>query len=127
MNVVTKPPRLFDVDGTLIVNPTDSDLPNSHYVSIKDPIGGPDIRMRVNKAMVRLLKEESYRGAYIVVWSRSGHAWARNVIDILGLKEYVSGEAGVIMDKALVYFDDLPVTEWLKDRVFIGADERYKE
>jgi hypothetical protein len=124
-NVITKPIRPYDIDGTLIVNPSPDYT--GELIYIKDPLENRNLEFRVNKAMVRLMKEESHRGNYIVVWSRSGWEWARNVIDALGLTEYVSGDKGIIMDKPLVYFDDQDVSMWLKDRVYLGPDERYKE
>lgn len=111
--------RPFDIDGTLIVNRRE-DLPR---VDIIDPLTNRTITMSVNKAMVRLLKEEHHRGNYILVWSRGGYEWARNVIQALDLVPYVHQ----VMTKPICYFDDKPVKKWMKDRVFIGPDEKYKE
>lgn len=122
MNVIMRPTRPFDIDGTLIVNPK----PGDDVVLIEDPIGGNKIPMRPNKAMIRLLKEESQRGNYILVWSRSGWEWARNVIQALELTEYLTGDKGIIMEKAIVYFDNEDVSAWLKDRVYLDADTDYK-
>lgn len=114
--------RTFDVDKCLVRELEDNDI-GKETVFVKDPLKGPDIRVRINKAMIRLLKEEKHRGGYIFVWSRGGHEWAANVVDALGLRPYVN----IAMDKPEVYFDDTPVQEWLKDRVFLDFDFKYKE
>lgn len=113
--------RPFDVDGTLIDNGYKWES-GAEYVYVKDSITNKEIRCKVNRSMVRLLKEESSRGNYVVVWSRSGKEWAKNVILALKLKAYVK----LVMAKPLVYFDDLPVEQWLKDRVFIDGNSNYK-
>jgi len=114
--------RPVDIDGTLVIH-TKEKIKAADRVSVVDPLTGNIINLRINRPMVRLLKEESHRGNYILVWSRGGYEWARNVIQALDLVEYVDQ----IMSKPLVYVDDTPVTKWLKDRVYIGPDEAYKE
>lgn len=111
--------RPFDVDGCLIVSTKES----KYMRSILDPVTGKFIKVGVNSAMVRLLQEEAQRGSYVIVWSRSGYEWAKNVVNALELEQYVN----LIMSKPIVYFDDTPVKKWLKDRVFIGPDVKYKE
>ena len=110
--------RPFDVDGCLIV-----DQPGGAYnIDVYDAVTKQYIKVGVNSNMVRLLKEERQRGSYIVVWSRSGWEWAANVVRALNLEQYVDR----VMSKPIVYFDDTPVEHWLKDRVFIGPEVRYK-
>lgn len=113
----------FDVDGTLILSPSITDPPGSSYVDIFYPATEKYVRQRVNRAMVNILKEEKSRGAYVLVWSRCGKEWAKNTIKALDLEGYVDH----IMAKPRAYFDDLPVEQWLKDRVFIEPDVSYKE
>jgi hypothetical protein len=109
----------FDVDGTLICAPEDS----TYQLDVLDPIfPGQLLRVGVNRAMVRLLREEASRGAYIIVWSRGGYAWASEIVRALDLKKEVS----LVLSKPLVYFDDCDVQDWLKDRVFIRPDIKYK-
>lgn len=111
--------RPFDVDGCLIVSTRES----KYMVCVADPVTNKFIKVGVNSAMVRLLLEEKQRGSFIIVWSRSGYQWAKNVINALDLETSVD----LIMSKPIVYFDDTPVKKWLKDRVFIGPDVKYKE
>lgn len=118
--------RPFDIDGTLILPYVNE--PNILYkqlgrvVEVFDPIENKTIKMVAHEPMVRLLREEHHRGCYILVWSRSGKEWAANVIKALGLESCVH----LVMNKPIVYFDDTPVADWLKDRVFLPADMQYK-
>jgi hypothetical protein len=113
--------RPFDVDGCLVYPTINSS--NDVMVDIVDPVTKYFIRYAINKNMVRLLKEEHQRGSYIEVWSRGGWEWARNVVQALKLENYVH----TVKTKPVVYFDDTSVENWLKDRVFIGPNEKYKE
>ena len=114
--------RPFDIDGTMIVPPLE--LLSPMNVRILDPVNADHyINMRKNEAMIRLMREEKHRGSYILVWSRGGYEWAEAVIKALDLYDIVD----IIMDKPMAYFDDQDVSTWLKDRVFIGPDEKYKE
>jgi len=110
--------RPIDVDGTLICDKLDSDV----HVGVHDPVTKRIIRVGVNKNMVRLLLEEKQRGSFIIVWSRGGYEWAKNVLIALDLIEKVD----LVMSKPLAYFDDIPVKKWMKDRIFIGPREKYK-
>lgn len=111
--------RPFDVDGTLIVH-KDASIAHAY---VYDAVTKKEIRVGVNEAMVRILMEEHHRGGHIWVWSRSGKEWAANVIRALNLVPYVH----TVSCKPLVYFDDVPVKKWLKDRVFLGPEVRYKK
>lgn len=116
--------RPFDIDDTLILLPKHDDPADTRYVYVTDPVypHGELLKFRVHEPMVRLLKEEATRGSFVIVHSRGGYQWAQNVIDALGLRQYVN----LCMSKPLVYFDDTPVELWLKDRVYIDPNTRYK-
>ena len=120
--IVTKSEQIrpFDVDGCLIGEYVKGKT--KRYVDVMDPVTKRYIRASVNPAMVRLLKEEHHRGGHIKVWSRSGWEWARNVVIALGLETKVHE----VLSKPLVYFDNEPVKNWLRDRVFIDFDTSYK-
>lgn len=127
MNVIRSENNIMvDVDGTLIdhVAPDSlSTLPTEEVLSVSDPLqAGKLIKVRINKAMVRLLEEEHNRGSTIIVWSRGGYRWASNVIQALGLDNKVD----YVMTKPLVYFDDVEVQDWLKYRVFLTPETVYK-
>lgn len=110
--------RPFDVDGCLICAIDKSPI----TVDVYDAVTKSTIKVGVNQAMVRLVREERHRGGYILVWSRSGYEWATNVVKALGL----DGVVHQVMSKPIAYFDDTPVEEWLKDRVFLPPDMVYK-
>ncbi len=111
--------RPFDIDGCLIVNTATS----LKTVLVWDKVEDKHIRVGINEAMVRLLKEEHSRGSYVIAWSRSGYDWARAVILALNLDTYVS----LVLSKPTVYFDNEPVQDWMKDRVFIAPNVEYKK
>jgi predicted phosphatase len=113
---------MWDIDDTLVMHEKPINL--NDEVIIKDPIGmiGTEIRLRKNLPMIRLMKEEKARGSTIIVWSRGGYQWAENVIKALKLEGYVT----LILSKPLAYFDDKPVEEWLKYRVYLSPDTKYK-
>lgn len=111
----------WDIDGTLIVGRNDEGA--TRNVSIPDPLDKTKyIVVSPNDSMIRLMREERHRGAFIVVWSRGGHEWAESVIKALNLVELVD----VIMSKPMAYFDDKDVSEWLPYRVFLKPTSNYK-
>lgn len=119
MNVIkSENVKPFDVDGTLICDKDESD----YHIYVLDPLTKKNMCVGVNRNMIRLLMEEKQRGAFIIVWSRGGYQWAKNVLNALMLENQVD----LVMSKPLAYFDDIPVKKWMKDRVFIGPKEKYK-
>lgn len=112
--------RPFDVDDTLIVSAQLSEK----LIHIVDPVF-PDrkITMGVHEPMIRLMHEEKHRGAFIIVWSRGGQAWAENVVKALGLEDVVD----LVLAKPMVYFDDKDVADWMKDRVYLAPNCEYKK
>lgn len=111
-----------DVDDTLIMH--ENEIPDpADRVLVKDSLSGEVVIVRINRNMVRLLKEEKQRGSFVIVWSRGGYQWAADVIRALNLEDHVD----IVMSKPLVYFDDSPVDVWLKDRVYMTPDKPYKK
>lgn len=112
-----------DIDGTLVVHIKEKDnVCTLELVSVYDPLEGAHILLRKNLPMIRILKEEHARGAYVVVWSRGGFEWASNVIEALELQDYVD----LIISKPHIYLDDVEIKDWLKDRVYLDPDTTYK-
>lgn len=123
MQVVKALPAPFDVDDTLIMSSEElKHVPLKEQVGVKDPLTNKTLWYRINQPMVRLLLEEAAKGSAVIVWSRGGHEWAKAVVEALNITDHVS----YIMDKPLAYFDDKDISEWLKYRVYIGPDIRYK-
>lgn len=112
----------FDVDDTLVMHGQKCKS-TKEFVEVKDPIENRYISLRKNLGMIRLLKEEKARGAYVVVWSKGGYQWALNVLIALNLLDYVD----LILTKPRAYYDDKNVSEWLTERVYLGPDVSYKK
>ena len=103
----TKQRALFDVDGTLIkeepgIHQTYKDAIELDYYGMK--------RIRyAHKRMVELVKAHKLRGFIIEVHSANGKPWADEVVDKLGIREYVAKTD----TKPQVCFDDKPAEEWM--------------
>ena len=108
-----------DVDGTLVIHNPGPGVP---LIDVIDPETGRPVTLGINRSMVKLVREEKFRGAFILVWSRGGYAWAKNVINALHLENHVD----LIMTKPMAYFDDIPVEEWLETRIFLDENTVYK-
>ena len=122
MKIVKSEHTVFiDVDDTLVMH-VDPDTIKGVKVQVYDSVGEGFITVEANLPMIRLLKEEKHRGAYIVVWSRGGYEWASNVIRALELVSYVDE----VMSKPMVYFDDKSIAEWLPYRVWLPPETVYK-
>ena len=113
----------FDVDGTLIMHVDLKDIPVIDRVGVYDAVTKKFIFVQINRPMVRLLREASHRGDYVIVWSRGGYEWASNVIKALGLVDDVDQ----VMSKPLAYFDDTAVEKWLPYRVMLDSNAVYKQ
>jgi hypothetical protein len=112
-------PVFTDIDGTLIVHGPKQGIPT---VQVYDPESCKYVTMGINRAMVKIVREEKARGAFIIAWSRGGYQWAKNVINALDLEEHTD----IVMTKPLVYLDDIPVEKWLETRIFLSEDTVYK-
>lgn len=111
-----------DIDDTLVMH--EAPMACEKQVTIEDPFEpGKFIMLGINQNMVKILKDEKARGAFILVWSRNGKAWAETIIKALNLESQVD----MIMAKPLVYLDDSDVSNWLKDRVYIKHNVTYKK
>ncbi len=113
----------FDVDDTLVMHCPVSSIPPGERVDVYDAVTGGFIPMRMNKPMIRLLKETSHRGSYVIVWSRGGCRWAADVVKALDLVLYVDH----VQTKFTRYCDDTPVDKWAPDRIYLGPDVLYKQ
>jgi hypothetical protein len=60
--------------------------------------------------------EVDYYGDKVFVWSGNGFQWAENVIRALGFKDT---DDILIMSKFSGYIDDLPISEWAGNRIYI--------
>lgn len=110
-----------DVDSTLVL-PNESKY-SGREVKVYDAVTKSYITMKAHEPNIRLLTEERYRGAVILVWSRGGYEWAENVVKALELEGFVD----FVMSKPLTYIDDLDVQNWLSHRVWLDPNMNYKK
>lgn len=124
MQVLKLRPAPFDVDDSLVMHNLDKygQTPGAEFVNVYDPVEDKNIRLVINRPMIRLLKEEIRRGQQVIVWSRGGWEWAQQVLIALKLDLYPI----IVMDKPLNYFDDKNVADWLLDRIYIEPNTPYK-
>lgn len=68
---------------------------------------------------VQAIKNSKTRGHYVVVWSQGGHEWAQQVVEALGLTEFVD----LVMSKPAWIYDDLDPSEWMPKPFYYGKRE----
>lgn len=111
-----------DVDDTLIVWDEEYQCPVEERVECIDPYDGSVHQLKPHRPHIQLLKEKKTRGAYIIIWSQGGYQWARAVVKALKLEAYVDQ----VLTKPSMYMDDLPVTAWMNERVYIKPTSNWK-
>jgi hypothetical protein len=103
----------FDVDETLIL----SKYPDHREDEAVDiAIEGSLLSGRFvpHKRHVEMVKMHKVWGNGVIVWSRSGHDWAKAVVEVLGLTQYVDA----VMAKPFYYYDDKPCCKILGEHRF---------
>lgn len=110
----------FDVDDTLVTpNPELAGHAEAIYFGSK----GREQPFYVLKEHVKALKEFASRDFFIHVWSDGGAPWAREVVEALGLKNFVD----LVTDKPLWYFDDKEANNWAMKRVYKVVTPEFKK
>ena len=107
-----------DVDGTLVSVTLAEDLPKNwknDYIQVGDAF------WYLYKNNIKYLKTTRNRGHKIVVWSAGGVKWGKEVVEVLGLTNYVD----IIMAKPRWYLDDLKAEEFMPEvnRIFKPNDK----
>lgn len=98
----------IDVDMTLIdYNTEGKDKRDLIQVGL---VPGKEIWIYPIKEHIDQIKNFRAGNFYIIIWSGSGAAWAKHIIDKLGLTDYVD----MIIRKPSWYVDDTPAEEWMK-------------
>lgn len=110
---------MFDVDDTLIVWGKNIHTSHPDRIEIKDPYDGATVHVVPHERHVKLLTQMKGRGRFIIVWSQSGAKWAQAVVEALGLTDSVD----LILTKPQGYVDDLPVSKWMKNHIYIKGAE----
>jgi hypothetical protein len=106
-----------DVDDTLVLHRAAKE--GETTVDVLDPYDGTTVRLVVHKPHIKLIEDRTARGCAIIVWSQSGPQWAKAVVDALGIKP------ALICAKPFFVVDDLPINEWLNNRVYLNPEMSY--
>jgi hypothetical protein len=111
----------FDVDDTLVIwDHTDEN--GGHHknaIAFSDPnIGNHTVYLLPHKTHINTLIRNHGRGKHIIVWSAAGARWALEVVEKLGLQQYIT----LIMEKPVCYVDDSPMENWKPKRIYIPHD-----
>lgn len=100
-----------DVDDTLV-------LFKWAEAQLKDTImvefNGVKERLLPHWKHVEEIKKFKLRGIGVIVWSHGGHAWARSVVEMLGL----DGHVDLIMGKPDWIIDDSPIKHLANARFY---------
>lgn len=103
----------FDVDQTLI------DW-NSGMNNISITHNGITRQGRVMQKHVDRIKMHKFWGNGVIVWSKSGYSFAREVVKALQLEDYVD----FVSAKTSWYYDDKKCEEFMGEHRFLYPDER---
>jgi len=109
----------IDIDETLVLHKKAKK--KDKVVAITDPYDNAQRYLVVHQPHVKVLKDRKARGAYIIVWSQGGFAWASAVVRALGLEAQVD----LVLSKPSLYIDALPVQDWMSERLYISPDSGY--
>lgn len=113
----------FDVDNTLILWNCSPDDPRTIWIpSLK--IDGYDSNGKAiyeavpvvpHEKHLLMIKRHKQLGNTVVVWSKSGPEWARNIVEYFGL----TGHVDLVCGKPAVIYDDLKPHQFLTDCRFL--------
>lgn len=92
----------FDVDETLISWNRQHNIKGEDRLPFKDPYGNETFYLKPHKVHIRLLKQFKGRGYTVIVWSKQGDRWAKEVVYKLGIQDHVD----IIMSKPDKFVDD---------------------
>lgn len=110
----------FDCDDTLCIwNPTQEQAERG----IKFNNYGYEVNLVPHLRHIESLKLHKARNHRIVVWSAGGWEWAKEVVKVLELTEYVD----VIMSKPKWVYDDLPASSFIPEANRIWKKDSDKE
>jgi|CXWL01.1.fsa_nt_gi FMN phosphatase YigB (HAD superfamily) len=105
----------FDIDDTLVIWSEEMDKSGPDFMEFKCPYTNESLFLKPHKSHINLLKKYKARNFGVMIWSAGGAPWAQEVINKLGLNEYVD----LILTKPSRYVDDLDVASWIGNRVYI--------
>lgn len=93
----------FDVDETLVMHISKEEATKTQTaIYMKDERTSVDYYFRPNQIHINILKSNHVRGRLVIVWSAAGYEWAKMIVDLLELNQYVD----FVMTKPIGYVDD---------------------
>ena len=107
----------FDIDETLVMWAWPKEFDGQ---AIKFDNFGYETMLLPHQKHIDLLKQFKVRGHHVIVHSQGGWQWAKEVVKVLGLENWVD-EA---KSKPKWIVDDLPATAWTT-RHYIGLDGKH--
>ena len=117
MIVVQNEVTIFcDVDDTLVYWDNLYSQPGDGKIKIIDPYDKGVNYLKPHQKHINLLRKYKGRGSEIIVWSAGGYQWAEAVVKALGLEDIVD----IVMTKPAKYIDDLDVTKWIGNRIYLN-------
>lgn len=75
-------------------------------------------KIKVHKGNIQALLNHKARGHLVIVWSDGGWEWARDVVEWLGIENYVD----LCMSKPKWYIDDKDANDWAMERYYIEGE-----
>lgn len=105
----------FDCDDTLVMWSNLYSQPHDNAIEFHDPYDNSTNYLIPHQKHIDLMKKYKGRGYLIIVWSAGGVLWAESIVKTLCLESYVD----IVLTKPCKYVDDLPVQEWMGNRVYI--------
>lgn len=110
----------FDVDQTLVLWGKDHNKKGKGKVEFVDPYTGLKFYLRPHHVHVRLLRQFRGRGFAVIVWSKQGDLWAKEVVKKLGLENLKL----IVMSKPEKYVDDKEnIADVIGTRVYLKDKE----
>lgn len=107
----------FDVDNTLIMWNVDENDPRVVWIPSLAP-NGEAVPVVPHEHHLLMIKRHKQLGNTVVVWSKSGSLWAKQIVEYFGLTSYVD----LVCSKPSCFYDDLKPEEFLVDRRYTQQD-----
>lgn len=107
----------IDIDGTIL----DWGRGTGRIVTFIHPFTNQELKVSVNEANLQVVTNWLARGATLLVWSRSGRAWANAALKAINLYH----KNIFVAAKPLFYVDDKPANEWMGEQVFLPHTDKW--
>lgn len=93
---------LVDTDNTIAKWSKKHNIPGEGRIEFICPYSKEKIYLKPHLVHLRLIKQYKSRGYGVIVASKAGYAWSKEVVEKLGIEEYVD----LIMTKPDKWVDD---------------------